>query len=230
MRIAALVLLWPAVAVAGEPTATATDGRGPDATVTDVGDVGSAAAFVAGVLTGLAGHELGHMLSDLAYGNRPALRGELEFGFIPFVFVDPRINCSADPCVGWDGKPFRGGRRGKFAVQTIGFNVQNLGSEVVLTHASDLRRRRAPFRKGLLAFNALTSLAYAASAIARVEPEHGDVHNNARLRHVNRDLFAAMVLLPAALDLYRYFRPGSRWAPSVSRGSKAAFLGLVLTF
>jgi len=36
------------------------------------------------------------------------------------------------------------------------------------------------------------------------------------------------VLAPAALDVYRYFRPDQKWAAWASRGSKAIFMALVL--
>jgi hypothetical protein len=38
----------------------------------------------------------------------------------------------------------------------------------------------------------------------------------------------AFIAAPAALDVYRYFRPDDRWAVWASRGSKAVFMALVL--
>jgi hypothetical protein len=42
---------------------------------------------------------------------------------------------------------------------------------------------------------------------------------------VDERWIGALVLAPAALDAYRYYRPGSRWAVWTSRAVK---LGLVL--
>jgi hypothetical protein len=86
----------------------------------------------------------------------------------------------------------------------------------------------APYRKGLLAFNTFLSVGYAISAMTRIENREGDVSATAHLMGIPREVYAGALLAIAGLDLYRYFVPDSRWAPWVSRGAKAAFIGVVV--
>jgi hypothetical protein len=202
----------------------------PDATLTDVRDLPSLGLFLGGALTGFLAHESGHLFANLAYGNVPRLEGLTAFGFIPFFAITPRINCYGEVCYDYDGNQFDGGPRGKFIIVSAGYNVQHISSEVILTTEPWLRHRRAPFRKGWLAFNVLLSVGYALSSFTRTEDAHGDLRNSARTAGVQRDVFAAILIAPALLDTYRYFVPASRWAPWVSRGGKATMLGIIATF
>jgi hypothetical protein len=196
-------------------------------TVTDVRDWRSGGIFLAGVVTGFFAHEAGHVFANLVQGNVPRIQGVLGFGFIPFFTVAPRVTCVEGHCVKHDGSPFSTGVGGKVAITSAGFNVQHVTDEILLSLEPRLRYRVAPFRKGLLAFNTLLSVGYALSAMTRIENREGDVTATSRLIGVPREAYAASLLLIAGLDLYRYFMPDSKWAPWVSRGGKAAFIGVV---
>jgi hypothetical protein len=43
---------------------------------------------------------------------------------------------------------------------------------------------------------------------------------------VSDRIVGALVALPAAVDLYRYYYPESAWAPWAGRGAKGYLLGL----
>jgi len=195
--------------------------------VLDIRDGRSGGLFVAGALTGFLAHEAGHVLANLVYGNVPRLEGLWAFGFVPFFAISPRIDCNEHTCRTHDGKEFWGGPRGKFVITSAGYNVQHVTDEILLTHEPLLRYRNAPYRKGLLAFNTLLSVGYAVAAWTRTEDPHGDLSRSAKLAGLSSDLYAGTLILPAVLDLYRYFMPESRVAPWVSRGSKGLFLGLI---
>ncbi len=185
--------------------------------------------FVAGALTGFFAHEGGHLLANLFQGNVPRLQGLWGLGFIPFFTIAPRIGCYDGTCYKNDGSEFWAGPRGKFGITSAGFNVQHITDEIMLSRNPRLRYQVAPFQKGLLAFNTLLSIAYAATAITRIENAEGDLSSSAKLIGIPREVYATMLLIPAGLDLYRYFVPDSRWAPWVSRTGKLAVFGLVFS-
>lgn len=108
--------------------------------------------------------------------------------------------------------------------------MQHLIDELVLSLTPDLRARDAPFRKGMLAFGVATSVMYAFAAILGVEDSHGDLSGAASMVRVDERLLAIGLLVPAALDTYRYFVPDSRWAPWVSRAAKTGLVGMAFTF
>jgi hypothetical protein len=203
--------------------------RDPEATWSDVHGARSFGLFAAGALTGFFAHEGGHLLANLVMGNVPQIQPIWGFGFIPFFTIAPRIGCYGDTCYKHDGSEFWAGPRGKFAITSAGFNVQHITDEILLTRTPYLRYRVAPFQKGLLAFNVLLSIGYATAAITRIENPQGDLSRSAELIGMPPEVYAAMLLLPAGLDIYRYFRPDSRWAPWVSRGGKLAVFGLTFT-
>jgi hypothetical protein len=198
------------------------------ATITDVRDWRSAGLFLAGALTGFLSHEAGHVMANLLQGNVPHFLSVKGFGFIPFFTVAPRIACYHSHCTKYDGSAFSTGVPGKVAITSAGFNVQHVTDEFLLSFEPRLRYRVAPYRKGLLAFNLLLSVGYAISAITRIENREGDVTATAKLMGVPREAYASVLLAIAGLDMYRYFVPDSRWAPWVSRGSKVAFIGIVI--
>ena len=229
LLIPVVVVLLARLARAQEPyVPTLPPPEGP--TLTDVRGGASLAAYLGGALTGFVAHESGHLIANLAYDNPPALEGLTAFGFLPFFAITPRISCIGDKCYDNDGKVFRGGRRGKFVIVSAGYNVQHLSSELFLTLEPDLRHVRAPFRKGWIMFNVLLSAGYALATWTRTEDDHGDAGNSARLAGIQRDLFGVLLLAPAALDLWRLARPGSRWAPWLSRGAKAGMVGAIFSF
>jgi hypothetical protein len=201
--------------------------RDPNATWSDVRDLRSFGWFAAGAVSGFLLHEAGHLFGNLVQGNVPQFQGILGFGFIPFFTIAPRIYCEDDKCYKHDGSEFWSGPRGKFAITSAGYNVQHLTDEIMLSRTPELRYRVAPFRKGLLAFNILLSVGYATAAITGIENPQGDLSRSAELIGFHPAYYATMLLIPAFLDTYRYFRPGSSWAPWISRTGKAAVVGLM---
>lgn len=185
---------------------------------------------VAGALTAFLAHETGHVFANLMMGNNPHFEGTMVFGAIPFVVVSPGIDCDPAPCRDRSGERFRAGRRGNFFIVTAGFHVQHLLDEVLLSQEPALKSRYAPFQKGMLLFNLFLSCLYAGGAFTGLEDPHGDLVNASELSHFREAWLASLLLVPVALDTYRFFVPASRWSPWVSRGAKAALLGLNFSF
>lgn len=184
----------------------------------------------AGALSGFLLHESGHVFANLLLGNVPDFHGMLVWGFLPFFAIRPRITCDGEHCTKHNGHEFRPGPNGAFFIVTAGFHVQHITDEVLLTRTPDLRQRDAPFRKGLLAFNVFLSLLYASGDFTGLEDPYGDLAGAAQRSGMHEAWLATVLLAPAALDTYRYFVPTTRWAPWVSRASKASLFGLTFVF
>ena len=100
--------------------------------------------------------------------------------------------------------------------------------EWLLTRHPDLRQEHAPFSKGMLAFNVLTSVGYGIVAFAKAGPSERDTRGMAASIGIDERVVGALIITPAVLDAYRYFNPGSRWAAWTSRGAKIGSVLLVL--
>lgn len=188
------------------------------------------ALFVAGGVGAFVAHESGHLLANALLHNRPRFVPMWGFGFLPFFAISPELACSSQGCIKADGTRFGPGLRGKYLIVTAGFEMQHLTSELLLTQAPQLRRLRAPWRKGWLAFNIGLSVAYALTSVLHIEDSHGDAGGAAYASGYPRPVVAAWLIAPAALDLYRYLNGDSTWAPWMSRGVKAGFFSLAWTF
>jgi hypothetical protein len=188
-----------------------------------LGSLGFVSAFVA--------HEAGHVAANLLLGNVPVFDGLMVWGFVPFFAIAPRIQCDGERCIDRHGDPFEAGRRGKYFIVSAGFNVQHLTDEIILSRHPDLRHRDLPFHKGMLLFNVFLSALYITGEWTGLSDPHGDLGGMRQMSGFDGRLLSLSLLVPAALDTYRYFAPQSvSWAPWVSRGSKAAFVGLTFTF
>jgi len=163
------------------------------------------AQFFAGAALGLALHESGHLVLDVAFGASPGVR-KVSAGFIPFFAI------THEPV-----SPAR-----EFAISSAGFWVQHATSEVLLSRRPDLRVEHAPIAKGLLAFNVLTSVMYAGAAFARRGPVERDTYGMAVAAGIPEPWVGLSILAPATLDAARYYRPRSRWLRWTSRASKIA--------
>jgi hypothetical protein len=183
----------------------------------------------AGAVSGFLLHESGHLLANLLLGNVPNVHGTRVWGALPFFVIRPRIDCTGDHCTKHNGHEFGPGQNGAFFIVTAGFHAQHATDEILLTRTPNLRQRDAPFQKGLLAFNVFLSVFYAAGTFTGLEDPYGDLGGAAR-RSGMHEAWLATVLAPAALDTYRYFVPCTRWAPWVSRASKASLFGLTFAF
>ncbi len=209
-------LLVPAASLAQERPLPTESARPQDEAGSAVRTPDSRAAravkFLLGGAAGLGLHESGHLLFDGIFGVRPEIR-KVDFAGIPFFAI-------AHPA----GQP----PRREFTIASAGFWMQNLSSEIILTRQPHLRDRRAPLRKGMLAFNVLASTAYGAAAFAKAGPVERDTRAMADSLRVNEPWVGALVLVPAGLDTWRYFHPDSRWAKWVSRGAKVGMVLLLL--
>ena len=168
--------------------------------------------FWAGAATALAAHETGHLLFDGIFGANPELR-KVSFHGFPFFAISHR------PGLPW---------REEFTIDSAGFWVQHAGSEWILTRHPSLRNEHEPFLKGILAFNVLASVAYSGAGFARTGPPERDTRGMADALRWKEPAIAALILVPALLDGYRYLHPSQRWAAWGSRGAKIGMVLLVV--
>lgn len=182
--------------------------------------------FAAGAAGAFVAHELGHVAANLFAGNVPRLVGLRGTAGVPFFAISPDVLCKNGRCVGAAGQLLRGGPRTPYLIAIAGFNVQHLGNEVILSQTPALRARPDAFSRGWLAFNLALSVGYAAVSLAHVEDPHGDAGGLAFHARVPRGVAAAALLVPAALDAWRFVRPQDRWAPWASRAGKLGVFGL----
>ena len=187
------------------------------------------ALFAGGAATAFIAHEAGHAGSNLVLGNVPHLERVTFLGAIPFFAVAPDISCYPSGCLRRDGSRFGAGKRGLLLILMAGFDVQHITDEVVLTSDPALRLHRAPFRTGLLAFNTLTSAAYALANLSGIEPDAGDLRAAFRDTQAPRALTTGLLIGIAGLDVARWALPDTPWLAWISRAAKVAFLGLPLS-
>jgi hypothetical protein len=166
--------------------------------------------FVGGAAVGLVAHEGGHLVFDALFDANPHVK-TVHFGPFPF-FAITHADVSA---------------RQEFVISSAGFWVQEGVDEILLTTRPGLRHERAPFTKGVLAFNVLASVGYAGAAFAHAGPAERDTRSMAVSLGVDEAWIGALILAPALLDAYRYFHPEARWAAWASRGVKIGSVLLV---
>jgi hypothetical protein len=191
---------------------------------------GSVALGVAGFASAFLVHEACHVAANLVMGNVPTLAPVNFLGVIPFVAVSPGIQCTGGSCYRRDGSVFGPGPRGYYLIVSSGFLCQAAADEIILTAQPRIRYEQAPFLKGMLLFNTLTSVGYAFANWFGVEPPEGDLAGVDSLHGLPRGLMGAMIFATAALDVARYFLPGVTWLPWVSRSTKVVTLGFVIAF
>ena len=163
-------------------------------------------------MVGFAAHESGHLFFDVIFDADPGVK-RVEYHGIPFFAITHRSGLS----------PKR-----EFTISSAGFWVQHGGSEWLLTRRPNLRREHAPFAKGILAFNVLTSMAYAGAALARTGPFERDTRGIASSVRIDERWVGTMLLVPAVFDTYRYFAPEQKWAVWVSRAAKVGMVLLIV--
>jgi hypothetical protein len=169
------------------------------------------ASFLVGGALGLGTHEAGHVIANLALGEKPGLR-KVDFHGIPFFAITHT-----------SGLP----PRREFTISSAGFWVQHAENEWMLSRRPQLRQERAPFAKGIFAFNVLASVAYAGTAFARTGPEERDTRGIAASARLDERWIGVMLLAPAVLDTWRYFHADAKWAAWTSRGVKIGMVVLV---
>lgn len=164
-----------------------------------------AAKLIGGAAVGLALHESAHVVADFASGVSPGVK-KVTFGPFPFFAI---THDAVSP-----------GR--EFVIASAGFWTQHAVSELLLTTHPDLRAEVAPVLKGVLAFNVLTSFAYAGVAFARTGPNERDTRGMAVSAGIDEPVIGALILAPAVLDTVRYFGVRNRW---VVWGSRVVKIG-----
>lgn len=169
------------------------------------------AKFLAGAAVGLAAHEAGHLLVDFAVGADVDLK-KVSAGPIPFFALSHQ--------------PVTPGR--EFAISSAGFWVQHATDELILTRRPHLRDEPAPFVKGLVAFNVLTSIGYAVAAFAQAGPDERDTRGMAASARIAEPWVGATVLAPALLDGARYYKPETAWLKWTSRAAKVGGALLII--
>jgi len=205
-RVIALLLLIAAFAARASAQTPASDGQPA------VGQVAiDAAQFLAGGGVAFVVHEGGHLFFDTLFDAKPFVKS-VHFGPFPFFAVSHE---SATPAQ-------------EFVISSAGFWTQEATSEWLLSRRPDIRREHAPFAKGVLAFDVLTSIGYGTVAMFKAGPLERDTRGMAAAIGVDERFIGAIVMAPAVLDAYRYVRPESRWAPWTSRAVKAASVLLAL--
>jgi hypothetical protein len=170
--------------------------------------------FLAGGAAGLTVHEAGHVGTTAIFGAHPGVR-PINYAGIPFFAITHQAVS----------------RKREFVISSAGLWMQHADSEWILTARKNLRHESAPFLKGVLAFNTVTSAVYATAAFGTIGPPERDtlgIATSLGKRGWREPAIGVFVLAPAALDVYRYYRPDQKWAAWASRGTKAVFMALVL--
>lgn len=154
------------------------------------------------------------MLFDVVFDAHPGVK-RVDYAGIPFFAITHR--------------PVS--RRREYVISAAGFWTQHAIDEWLLSTRPYLRRERASFAKGMLAFNIIAGLAYSGAAVSRTGPPERDTRGMAQSAGpsgIDERWIGILVLSPAALDTYRYFAPHARWAAWTSRALKAGIVLLVL--
>ena len=203
LAVAVVFLLLPLDAIAqSDDTSPAPTSRTVDT-----------ATFLSGAALAFVIHEGGHLVFDEVFDAHPQLQS-VHFGPIPFFAIAPTRPLTA---------------RQLFTVASAGFWTQELTSDLLQPRQRDLRHEHAPFAKGMLAFDILTSIGYAATAFAQSGPVQRDTRGMAAALNVPEPAIGALILTPAVLEAYRYYRPDSRWAKWATRIAAAGSVVLVVS-
>ncbi len=167
--------------------------------------------FFGGAAVAFGAHEAGHALFDVAFDASPGFK-KVSFAGIPFFAITHH-----------EVSPAR-----EFTISSAGFWVQHATDELILGRQPRLREQHAPFVKGMLAFNVLTSVGYSIAAFGRMGPAERDTRGMAISADVPEPVIGALILAPAVLDGWRYYDPDASWARWSSRAAKVAGALLVV--
>lgn len=165
--------------------------------------------FLTGAAVGLGAHESGHLLFDAIFDAHPGVK-KVSFHGLPFFAITHDSGLSP---------------RRELVIDSAGFWVQEASNEIILSRHPGLRRERAPFVKGMFAFNILASVGYAGAAFARTGPVERDTRGMADSLRWREPWVGVLILIPAVLDAVRYSHPDQKWA---MWGSRAAKIGGVV--
>ena len=171
---------------------------------------GNTTKFFEGAFIGFLGHESGHIITNSAMNTDLYLKS-VNYGPIPFFTIEP-------------GRPLTNHEH--YITASAGFNAENIINEFILSSHPNLMKEDKPFLKGLTAFNFWLNIGYAATAFAGTGPDERDTKGMADSLGWNEHWIGAMILVPTALDTYRYKHPDAKWAVWASRLSKLYMIGL----
>jgi hypothetical protein len=201
-------------------TQTNSEPTQPHATVTDDTPIrlappkgewaGDASRFFRGALAAFTCHELGHCIANYSIGTDPFLKS-VNYGPIPFFTIEPGEQLN---------------NRRHYITASAGFNAQHIANEWILTKHPNLSAENEPYLKGIASFNFWLTVGYAASALTKTGPSERDTKGMADSLGWDERWVGAMLLVPTALDTYRYKHPDAKWAITASRLSKLAIIAL----
>jgi hypothetical protein len=203
----AIVWLWPAEAFAQTPAAD-------PASMPPSSALRRSATFLLGAAAALAVHETGHATTAAVLGANPRFGKTSGSAFSFFAIHHDPVS-----------------RGQEFVISSAGFWFQQAASEAILTTHPQLRHEDRPFMKGMIFFHLGTSAVYSVAAFARIGPDQRDTRGMAVSLGedgVPEPAIGALILAPAVFDAYRYWKPGSKWAPWTARAAKLAGLILAL--
>ena len=172
------------------------------------------ATFLLGAAAGLGVHEAGHATFAAAFDANPRVARTTGSVFKFFAIRH---------------EPVSRGR--EYVISAAGFWFQQAASEAILTTHPRLRDEPRPFMKGMVFFHLGTSAIYSVAAFANIGPAERDTRGMAEslgADGVPEPAIGALILAPAVLDAYRYWKPGSKWAPWAARAAKIT--GVILAF
>ena len=207
LALLAIAGLWPAGASAQTPAPDPPPAK-------QSSSLRRHATFLLGAAAGLAVHESGHATTAAVLGANPRFGKTSGSAFSFFAIHHDPVS------------------RGKeFVISSAGFWFQQAASEAILTTHPRLRDEDRPFMKGIVFFHLGTSAVYSVAAFAGIGPDQRDTRGMAvslGSDGVPEPAIGALILAPAVLDAYRYWKPGSKWAPWTARAAKIT--GVLLAF
>ena len=109
------------------------------------------------------------------------------------------------------------GRRDHAFLAYSGIFTMNITNEVLLTRHPDLIDRDRPFQKGMFFSNIFIPLFY---TFKGYDDPNSDLLLVQRSTGLDRWQVNAMVIVPAALDVYRYYHPEKKKLRRISRIAK----------
>ena len=205
VQLFAAILGMAGLASAQEPPSQ----TGPSSTTNEHRTASALAGFLAGAAVGLGAHESGHLIFDGIFDAHPGIK-KVDFHGLPFFAITHDSGLSP---------------RREFVIDSAGFWVQEATNEVLLSKRPNLRHERAPFTQGVFVFNVGASIAYAGAAFARTGPLERDTRGMAAALRWKEPYVGLLILIPAVLDLVRFYHPDQQWA---AWGSRAAKIGGVV--
>ena len=165
------------------------------------------AAFSLGLLAGIGGHELGHIVVAKA--------GDIDVEFDGLTIVYPNEDLSD---------------RQRLRVASAGFQAQWLISEFALRYRDSYKMTAAGdnFNAGVVWAHLGISVAY---LTVLKNNKDGDIEGMSQATGISNDRLALLLAIPASLDAWRLMGKNvPAWVPTVSLGIKSIGIAAIWTF